>query len=171
MKTRSLNSAFAVVTKTVPADEFFQRIDAAARWHRSHISANATEAPSEKSQGQGTILLVDDEEMIRKLTKRNLEKMGYEVLLAKDGFEALEVFQANIVAITCVLLDLDMPRMCGDEAFVRIRAIKNNIPIIVSSGTSNAPVIRQLINKGQADFLMKPYRSAALKAKLREVLG
>ena len=121
-------------------------------------------------KGSGTILLVDDEETIRTLGVRLLEKLGFDVLLASDGREALGIFNKQKKEIDCVLLDLTMPRMDGEETFRELRLIDPGIPIIMSSGYNEQDVGYRFLGKGLSGFIQKPYSIVKLSTKLEEIL-
>src|SRR5207249_8704090 len=92
------------------------------------------EAPRRISSSSGHILVVDDEEVVRRTAKSSLERYGYTVLLSENGRRAVDVFTGLSTQIALVLLDLTMPEMGGEEAFHRLRAIRPEIEIILSSG-------------------------------------
>ena len=121
--------------------------------------------------GTGTILLVDDEEMVRSIAVQMLKLFAFSVLTASDGVEAVEMFRERHDEIACVLLDLTMPRMDGEEAFEELRKISDDVPVILSSGYSEQDATEQFGDKGLAGFLQKPYEVASLKSKLRKALG
>jgi two-component system cell cycle sensor histidine kinase/response regulator CckA len=121
-------------------------------------------------KGTGTVLLVDDEETIRALGKRMLEKAGFNVLMAEDGRQAVEAFQKNKDAISLVLLDLTMPHMDGDACFRELRQINKNVKVILSSGYNEQDVINRFAGKGLAGFIQKPYTAEELVSRLKEVL-
>ncbi|MBN1346598.1 MAG: PAS domain S-box protein [Phycisphaerae bacterium] len=121
-------------------------------------------------RGAGTILLVDDEETIRTVAKRMVARLGFEVLTAADGKECIEIFHANADRVVCVLLDLTMPRMDGEETFRELRRIRPEVRVILSSGYNEQDAINRFAGKGLAGFIQKPYQARALTAKLREVL-
>lgn len=121
-------------------------------------------------QGSGTILLVDDEETVRAVTKRVLERAGFSVLSACDGVEGVEMFQANVDNIAAVLLDMTMPRMSGDDAFREMRRIRADIPIILSSGYNEPEALERFTSDGPSGFIQKPYRAEELMVKMRSVL-
>jgi len=89
----------------------------------------------------GSVLLVDDELLVRMVTSHMLERLGFAVLAAKDGVEAVEMFQQHADDIQCVLCDLTMPRMDGWETLTALRHIAPGIPVILVSGCSEAQVI------------------------------
>ncbi len=117
----------------------------------------------------GTILVVDDEDAVRQVATRALERAGFTVLTASNGREAVEVFRAHADAITAVLLDRTMPAMDGEEAFDEIRRIRPDAPVVLSSGYSEKEASERFAGRGLAGFLQKPYRARSLVEKLREV--
>ncbi|MCP4297660.1 MAG: PAS domain S-box protein [Proteobacteria bacterium] len=121
-------------------------------------------------QTSNTILLVDDEEVIRSVTKLYLERLGYNILMAENGIEALDVFQEHHEQIICVLLDLTMPKMDGMKAFTELRKINRGLRVILTSGYSEEEVRKRFDSKGVAGFIQKPYEFSQLKAKLTDVL-
>ena len=121
--------------------------------------------------GSGTILLVDDEDIVRDPAGRLLAKLGLSVLTAANGREALEVFQAHKDEIVCVILDLTMPEMSGGEAFRELRRMKSDVKVILSSGYGETESIRSFPGRGPDGFIQKPYQLKQLVSKLREVLG
>jgi PAS domain S-box-containing protein len=138
----------------------------------------AVDAASQKSEitarmqdlyGQGTILVVDDEEAIRQVAKTTLERFGYQVLLARNGIEAVEVFGQVPEQITVVLLDLTMPLMSGEETLRRLRAVRPDVPVLLSSGYNQIEVIKRFTGQGLAGFIAKPYSAATLAARVKSV--
>ncbi len=122
-------------------------------------------------RGNGTVLLVDDEEMVRAVAKRMLEHLGFEVLLASDGVEALEIFRARLGTISLVILDLTMPRMDGIETLAALRGVSDDVTVMLSSGYSEHEISKRFAGKGFSGFIEKPYRISELGDKLRNVLG
>jgi PAS domain S-box-containing protein len=131
--------------------------------------ANAA-AQNHDWRGQGTVLLVDDEETIRALGKMMLERLGFEVLVAVDGREAVDVFSRDPAAVDLVILDLTMPHMNGDEAFREIRNIRPDAKVMMSSGYSETEITGRFAGKGPAGFIQKPYTLATLRQKIEEAL-
>jgi two-component system cell cycle sensor histidine kinase/response regulator CckA len=121
--------------------------------------------------GNETVLFVDDEEMVRSVSKRMLEHLGFQVLLASGGVEAIEVFRANRGRIACVILDLTMPRMDGIETQAALREISDDVAVILSSGHSKHQILKKYAKKGFAGFIEKPYELSTLGEKIRSVLG
>ena len=122
-------------------------------------------------QGTGTVLMVDDEETIRALGKDMLQELGFTVLTASDGREALELFDRNKDDIVCVVLDLTMPRLDGEQTFRELRRIKPDARVIMSSGYNEQEVTQKFMGKGLAGFIQKPYKISEVSRKLHEVLA
>jgi nitrogen-specific signal transduction histidine kinase/CheY-like chemotaxis protein len=118
----------------------------------------------------GTILVVDDEEAIRNSARFLLESLGFTVLTASDGLEAVESFKAKHAEISAVLLDLSMPKMPGTAALRELRVIRPDVPILVASGFSEKETIDQIRDAGPVWFIQKPYRGSELRTKLLEIL-
>jgi PAS domain S-box-containing protein len=106
--------------------------------------------------GKGTVLVVDDEPSIRNTTRIFLEEKGFAVLVAENGRKALEVFQANKNEIACVLLDLTMPEMGGEEALVELRKIRENVPVVLVSGYDERELESRTARLGFDSFYKKP---------------
>jgi two-component system cell cycle sensor histidine kinase/response regulator CckA len=128
-------------------------------------------ATSRGWQGSGLVLLVDDEVAIRELGRRMLERVGMQVLLAADGRKALEIFRARSREIACVVLDLTMPRLGGEEVLQDMRRIREDVKVILCSGYNEQDITQRFLGQGLAGFLQKPYLPVQLYAKLQEVLG
>ena len=119
--------------------------------------AKKNAADEDDWRGQGTILLVDDEETIRALGTRMLSRLGFQVLLAADGREALEVYGEHRGEIVLVLLDLTMPRMNGEETFRELRRLNPAVRVVMSSGYAENDITSRFAGKGLAGFIHKPY--------------
>jgi PAS domain S-box-containing protein len=135
------------------------------------VAAAQSGEASPSWRGKGTILLVDDEELVRFVTGQMLEYCGFNVLPAGDGREALNLFRAHASEIVCVLLDLAMPHMDGQETFRELRLIQPDVRVVLATGYSDQEVAKRFSNAGLNGFIAKPYRLESLGAKLREVLA
>ena len=103
--------------------------------------------------------------------QRMLEHLGFEVITAADGREALERFHERPEEIACVVLDLTMPRMDGEEAFRELRRLRGDVCVILSSGYNEQEVVNRFAGKGLAGFIQKPYNLAKLRETLAPILG
>lgn len=122
-------------------------------------------------KGSGTVLIVDDEESIRGFLGSMLQSLGLEVLQAEDGRRALSVFEEHADSISLVLLDLTMPHLGGEETFMELRRIRDNIPVILMSGYTEDEVTSLFAGQGIAGFLQKPFRLETLEDILRVTLA
>jgi CheY-like chemotaxis protein len=120
--------------------------------------------------GPATVLVVDDEEVVRDVARSALEMGGYRVLLAKDGQEAVALFRENADGIEAVILDLTMPRMDGAEALFAIRQIARDVPVVLSSGYSEEDTMARSAGLPGVSFIQKPYTPARLVAKVSAAL-
>ncbi len=119
--------------------------------------------------GGNTILLVDDEEMLLTLGGKLLEKLGYNVLTASNGVEALEVYSRNRDSICLTILDLTMPEMDGEETFNEMNRLYGPVNILMTSGYSNGEIEKRFMSRGLLGVIQKPYSSALLKGKLQSL--
>ena len=121
-------------------------------------------------KGTGTVLLVDDEEVILEVGEALLETMGYRVLIAMDGKEAVEVYRKNKDDIDIVLLDMVMPNMGGSEAYDRMKEINSKVKVLLSSGYSINSQATEILERGCDGFIQKPFSVKKLSIKIREIL-
>jgi signal transduction histidine kinase len=121
-------------------------------------------------QGSGVVLLVDDEEMVRTVAEAMLGRLGFEVLVATDGRQGVEVFRQHADEIVLVLLDMTMPEMNGDDACQEILRIKSDAKVLLSSGFHEQDVTGRFVTSGLAGFIQKPYRLDAFAQTIREIL-
>ena len=117
-----------------------------------------------------TVLVIDDEEVVRRTAKAALERRGWEVIIAKDGPEGIDVFRRSPDRISVVLLDLTMPAMSGEEVLDLLQQVRREVKVILSSGYNESEIIRRFTGKRLAGFLQKPYTSAALISKVVTVM-
>ena len=135
--------------------------------HVERPSAAPHRAPELK--GHGVVLLVDDERNVRQSTKMLLEEFGFEVLVARDGVEALEVFHRHGERIGAVLLDLTMPRMDGLETLKELRRL-SNVPVVLMSGYGATPFEATPEGPEPDAVLAKPYSAERLLSALQLVM-
>ena len=117
-------------------------------------------------KGCGMVLLVDDEETIRGIGVEMLKELGFKIITASDGREALEIFKSN-PDIRFVILDLTMPHMDGEQCFRELRLIDPVVKVLISSGYNEQEVSQKFVGKGLAGFVQKPYTLSMLKGAIR----
>lgn len=123
-----------------------------------------------KQKGNGTILVIDDEEVVRNVTKRMLARIGYTPILAEDGPIGIEIYQQYQDQIVGVLLDMTMPRMSGEETLGHLKKINPQVRVLLMSGYSEQEASNRFNGKGVAAFMQKPYTPQDLQEKLSEIL-
>jgi two-component system cell cycle sensor histidine kinase/response regulator CckA len=116
------------------------------------------------------ILVIDDEEDIRCFISEVLRSHGYRILLAANGGQAVEMYKKNSRDIDLVILDMVMPEMGGEEAFLAMKKINPGIKALLSTGYSQAGRVSEILSKGVKGFIQKPYEFNQLLAKLRQIL-
>jgi len=142
-----------------------------------YLPASEKEAVREKTvpaamlKGTGAILLIDDEKMILDVGRELLEELGYTVLSALSGREALDIFQKNSDKIDLVIMDMIMPGMGGGETFDRLRAINPNIKVLLSSGYSVNGQASKILHRGCDGFIQKPFNLNRLAEKIGKIRG
>ncbi len=124
----------------------------------------------EVKRGSGSILVVDDEEVMRSTAKAILEALGYEVILAEDGQVALDLFSQHKDRIDLVLLDMIMPVMNGRECFEKLKKQDPQVSVILSSGFSTEDDLQEMKISGLKGFIRKPYLTSKLSQIVHEVL-
>ena len=120
--------------------------------------------------GNETILIVDDHETIWDFLIEALQKLGYSVLLAENGLDAVEIYEENPDQIDLVLLAMIMPKAGGHQTFYKIRAIDPEAKILLSSGFVSEAEVHDLLQQGACGFLPKPHRLPAVARAIRDVL-
>lgn len=131
------------------------------------------EVPEKASQPHRRlkVLVVDDESAVRSVACQILKAYGYEVEEAADGVEGLEKLKLLGPEIALVLLDMTMPRLGGEDTFRQMKALRPELPVILSSGYDEQEATRNFLSKGLAGFLQKPYRPRELLELIRSALG
>ncbi len=146
-------------------DLFLPRcLESAARIPESH--------PPRLQEGRGTILVVEDEPVVQRVVTSILLRSGYEVLVARDGAEALEILKARIDAVDLVLTDMTMPGMTAQEVVDGLRLLKPDVPILLNSGNAAGSNVKQMLDDGLIQgFLAKPYDVRQLREAVARLLA
>lgn len=129
------------------------------------------EAEAPGSYQKGTILVVDDDASVLNVVTQMLTEVGFHVLTARNGREGIKIFRVRASEIGCVILDLLMPEMGGEEAFVELRGLRSDVKVILSSGYDESEVTQRFAGEGTAGFIQKPYTIEKLQKALNSVLG
>ena len=120
--------------------------------------------------GEETILLIDDEDMILDVGKSMLEKLGYHVLVAVAGGQAVEIYRKRANEIDLIILDLIMPEMSGRETYDRLKKIEPRVKVLFSSGYSKEGVANDILKDAGAGFIQKPFDIEKLSRNVRQAL-
>jgi two-component system cell cycle sensor histidine kinase/response regulator CckA len=122
-------------------------------------------------RGHGTVLVVEDEEGVREVVGRMLERLGFDVISAEDGIAALDLLERHNGSLSAVLLDLSMPRMGGQETLNQLRERRPDLPVVLMSGYTEQEVASKLLDgsTGAVGFLQKPFLPEDLTTVLRSV--
>ena len=121
-------------------------------------------------KGSGTVLLVDDEETIRAIGREMLQELGFDVITAGDGREALEIYTSRN-DISFVILDLTMPHLDGEQTFRELGKLSNDVKVVISSGYSEYEVSQKFAGKRLAGFIQKPYKLSVLREVTKKLNG
>ena len=120
--------------------------------------------------GTETVLLVDDEEIVVGVGKQMLEKLGYTVLIARNGQEAVDVYKNSPDVVDLVLLDMIMPGMEAGDTYDKLKSINPAIKVLLSSGYSLDQKAGAIIDRGCNGFIQKPFNMKILEDKIGEIL-
>jgi signal transduction histidine kinase/CheY-like chemotaxis protein len=142
-----------------------------------YLPASEKVVPGEKEstisimKGTGTILLIDDEDMIIDIGEELLKELGYTVLIARSGAEAIAVYKHNHKTINLVIMDMIMPGMGGGEAFDRLKEINPGAKVLLSSGYSINGQATKILQRGCDGFIQKPFNMEQLSEKIHHIIG
>jgi PAS domain S-box-containing protein len=129
------------------------------------------EEPSQKLlEGDGTILLVDDETFILDISKQMIQRLGYKVMTASSGKEALSIYRKNPDTVDIIILDLIMPDLDGSETYDQLKQINPHVKVLLSSGYSINGKATEILNRGCNGFIQKPFNMNVLSTKINEIL-
>jgi len=135
------------------------------------LPAEQAVALADARNGNGVILIVDDEDTIREVASLMLEYSGFSVLTAKNGLEALEVYRSHQQDIVGVLMDMTMPKMDGKACFRELRHINPDVKVVLSSGYNEQEATSQFAGQGLAGFIQKPYSQETLIDIMHKAIG
>jgi CheY-like chemotaxis protein len=122
-------------------------------------------------KSNSVILIIDDDPCVLDVSSEMLTKLGFRVLKANNGQEGLNIFRKHEKEIACVLLDLTMPEMSGEETFLELRKLQNDVRVILSSGYNEQDVTQRFDGRDLAGFIQKPYTVAGLRNIMKNVLN
>lgn len=170
-----LSSAYGIITNHGGIITVYSELGSGATFN-IYLPASDSEvvrSPGKKKEiikGHGTLLFVDDEKGIVEVGSLILQRLGYKVIVAHSGEEAVEIYRQQPNQIDLVLVDMIMPGMSGSDTFNALRSINPDQKIILSSGYSVNDQARDIIERGCNGFIQKPFSIQDLSAKLRQVL-
>ncbi len=169
-----LASAYGIVKNHDGAIDLESRLGEGATFYIYLPASNAaadreTEISETIARGAGTILLVDDEEIVLDVGKDMLESLGYRVLTASGGRQAMAVFGLTHREVDMVILDMIMPDMGGGAVFDRLKSIDPHVKVLLSSGYSLSGQAEEIMSRGCAGFIQKPFSLEQLSLKIREL--
>jgi len=128
-------------------------------------------ATSTDLEGTGTILVIDDEELVRQIATSALTRYGYQVLTAENGQRGIEVLREHVAEISLVLVDMTMPLLSGEETFQQLRAICPSMPILLCSGYHEVEFEQRFGGQGSAGFIQKPFTAVYLAERVKMALS
>lgn len=150
----------------IPAEE----VAAPAPSPEPALAAAGTDPETQLPTGSETVLVVDDEMVVLRVTQAILERLGYKVIPAHDGHEAVDIVGLYDGPIDLAILDLGMPTMSGQEAFPILKRARPGMKIIISSGYDKDDVAQDLLRAGASALIQKPFPISLFAPKVREVL-
>lgn len=137
---------------------------------REGTGGPSAEASLAISRGEGVVLVVDDDAVVRDMAENILKIAGYTVLTAENGLDGVEKYRRNPSEIQAVLLDMAMPVMSGREAFAEMKKINPDVKVLLTSGFRKDDRVEEVLVQGVKDFLQKPYTMAGLTRAMKKVI-
>jgi len=132
----------------------------------SNLNSNISKVFNDK-----TVLIIDDEELVIEICETMLLRLGYRVVKANSGFEALNIFEDHKNQIDLVILDMYMPEMNGQQLLGELRQIDHHVKVLLSSGGLTDLEEKEIINRGFNGFIRKPYNMNSLSEKMAKILN
>jgi two-component system, cell cycle sensor histidine kinase and response regulator CckA len=173
-----LATAYSIVKQHQGFIDFASELDHGATF-TVYLPALGSSAPIDASCAPGSaspagrgelVLVVDDDDLIRHLAQKILARAGYEVLAARDGEDALEIFMANAAEVKLLILDVVMPRMDGSMLYENICELRPGVPVIFVSGYPSQLLKSEYMFSGGGEFLEKPFSARELLCRVRKIL-
>lgn len=127
--------------------------------------------PKKKKEGNGLVLVVEDEPIMRKIAVKVLDNDGYDVILAEDGCEGVNLFKKHHKKIKLVLLDLVLPKKQGKDVYIEIKNINPNVNVLLNTGFSKDKKVRELFQMGVKHFIEKPYSLEELSTAIHKAVN
>ncbi len=170
-----LASAYGIIKNHGGAIDFISKVGEGTTFY-IYLPASEKEVKKRSAingvlaMGSETILLVDDEPVILKVNKPMLEQLGYTVLAASGGREAIEIYDTEFERIDMVILDMIMPDLGGGAVFDHLKSVRPDVKVLLSTGYSLTGQAEEILSRGCSGFIQKPFNINQLSAKIREVL-
>jgi CheY-like chemotaxis protein len=136
-----------------------------------NVERKASEAPHEIPRGNGRILLVDDEEIVRNVASEMIQMLGYSVIVSSDGRDALEYYKDHFREIDLVVLDIVMPRLGGFDCFMGMKAVNPAIKAFAFSGYVINDEVNKMLEQGALGFVQKPFDVKSFSKAIQEALA
>ena len=137
---------------------------------KNHTENAHTPGSPEIQFGKGLVLIVDDEESVISILKKMLDRLGYTVLAARSGKEAVDVYNIHKHAINLVILDLVMPGFDGDETYNQLKEIDENVNVLLSSGYDINNQITKILDRGCNGYIQKPFTIIDFSIKIKQMI-
>ncbi|MDQ6963795.1 MAG: response regulator, partial [Mariprofundales bacterium] len=134
------------------------------------VEPDLPEVVEQRPSPSALILIIDDEEVIREMVAELLQDVGLRTIVAEDGARGVELFRQHKVEVAAVLLDMTMPGMDGEVCFQELRAIRDDIPVVISSGYAEQDIYQTFGEDMLAGFLHKPFNPAKLQAMIQKIV-
>ncbi|MFA5928065.1 MAG: response regulator [Candidatus Margulisiibacteriota bacterium] len=139
--------------------------------NKESVSIKTQKEAVSLTKGEGTILIVDNEEPLRRILSKILQSIGYSTLEAESGKEALEIFEQKGADIDLIILDMHMPQMNGYEVFSKLQKLAPKVKVIISSGYIDGEEVQEMLASGAAGVLPKPYSATDISRKVHQALN